>query len=298
MRKATPVPAVALEPATDASSSEAATAALPNLERDHVQKVYDAVATEWHGTRYKAWPRVVEFIEGLPPRSLVADLGCGNGKLVPACSGAGHVGIGCDFSIELVRIAALQMGLQAQAADVMALPYRSSVFDAAVSIAVLHHVSTAERRQLLVAETLRVLRPGGTALFYAWAADQSDGRSGHNFEAGADVFVPFHSRLKAPPKASAKSSPASAASVTSDAASAAAAASAPFTTAVALSDAPPPATAPDVAALEAYGGVFDEAKHAVVFQRYCHVYRLGMRGTGCCTGPRAWISRPGQSRLP
>lgn len=259
MRKAVPVPESALLDASSCSSAEA-TASLPALERDHVQKVYDAVATEWHGTRYKAWPRVVQFIEELPPYSLIADLGCGNGKLSPACHASEHYAIGCDFSMSLVRIAALEMKLQAQAADVMTLPYRSGVFDAAVSIAVLHHVSTAERRQLLVAETLRVLRPGGRALFYAWAADQSDGRSGHNFEAGADVFVPFHSRLK--PKATSEG----------------AAAPCNDPGAAAPSQALTPRESPTDdgrMALEAYGGVFDESKRAVVFQRYCHVYQQG-----------------------
>ena len=69
----------------------------------------------------------------------------------------------------------------------MRLPYRSGAFDAALSIAVLHHVSREGRRRLLFAETLRVLRPGGLALFYAWAMDQSDGRSGHVF-ASQDVL--------------------------------------------------------------------------------------------------------------
>ena len=67
-------------------------------------------------------------------------------------------------------IAALQQKLDAQVADVMALPYRAGAFDAALSIAVLHHVSSEPRRALLVAETLRVLRPGGVALFYATGA--------------------------------------------------------------------------------------------------------------------------------
>lgn len=232
----TPVPATKLP-----SASAADTSALPDLERDHVQKVYDAVAAQWHGTRYKAWPRVVDFVRALPPCSLVADLGCGNGKIAPYCREAGHLAIGCDFSIELVRIAAFQQGQQAQAADVMALPYRDGVFDAALSIAVLHHVSTAERRRLLVTETLRVLRPGGRALMYAWAAEQSEGRSGHNFES-PDVFVPFHNRVDKP--------------------------KAPAT-------APQPAPTDDVATLEAMGGVFDPTKRAVIFQRYCHVYRTG-----------------------
>ena len=72
-------------------------------------------------------------------------------------------------------------------ADGVRLPYRSSAFDVALNIAVLHHLSTAERRLKCIQETLRILKPGGRALFYAWAKEQKTaplGRSGHQFDAG------------------------------------------------------------------------------------------------------------------
>jgi SAM-dependent methyltransferase len=144
----------------------------------------------------------------------------------------------------------------------MQLPYRTGTFDAAMSIAVLHHVSTEQRRRLLISETLRVLRPGGRALFYAWAAEQTHGRSGHVFE-DSDVFVPFHSRVQ-PSKScdvpGGKSRHASAALHD--------------THAVAV-DADPDAS---MAPADSRGGVFDPEKKAIVFQRYCHVYREGELG--------------------
>lgn len=253
---------------------------MPALERDHVQKVYDAVATQWHGTRYKAWPRVVDFIAQLAPRSLIADLGCGNGKMALACREHSHQSIGCDFSIELVRIAALQQGLQAQAADVMAVPYRSGIFDAALSIAVLHHISTPERRELLVSETLRVLRPGGVALFYAWAAEQDDGgRSGHQFES-SDVFVAFHNRLPKAPKAPKNRNPNSSPEgrqrhSESDHAEADANSRKVSEAQLVAQREEGSGSLGGLAAQEAMGGVFDPSKRSVVFQRYCHVYRKG-----------------------
>lgn len=208
---------------------------------DHVQLVYDAIAHEWHGTRYKAWPRVSEFVAQQPASSLIADLGCGNGKMHPACREAGHCAIGCDFSIELVRICALKLGMQAQAADVTMLPYRDEVFDAALSIAVLHHISTRERREQLIAETCRVLRPGGRALFYAWAKEQQTGRSGHSFPS-ADVFVPFHQRVDQ----------------------------------ISVNEQKRPREDSSAAAVEAnVASQFDPNKRAIVYQRYCHVYSEG-----------------------
>lgn len=236
------------------------------------------MADQWHGTRYKVWPRVEEFVSSLPAHSLIADLGCGNGKLAAAFRDGGHCGLGCDFSRELVRIAAVQQGMEAQTADVMALPYRSAAFDAALSIAVLHHVSTRERRVRLIEETLRVLRPGGRALFYAWAAEQNDGRSGHEFPA-ADVFVPFHNRV-AQPKAQRQGGGRAAGTTdgtteAAPAAEAAAPAAAPPAAATIAESATERQPATRVAELEAMGGVYDGSKRAVVFQRYCHVYQQG-----------------------
>ena len=57
-----------------------------SLETEHVMKVYDTIADQWHGTRYKSWPKVAEFISRQPPGSLFGDLGCGNGKNIPACN--------------------------------------------------------------------------------------------------------------------------------------------------------------------------------------------------------------------
>ena len=59
-------------------------------------------------------------------------------------------------------------------ADGMRLPYASSRFDAALSIAVLHHVTTPARRIHMLTELLRILRPGGSALITVWATNQED----------------------------------------------------------------------------------------------------------------------------
>lgn len=59
--------------------------------------------------------------------------------------------------------------------DCLHLPYRTGLFDAAICIAVVHHLSTEERRLAALRELSRVLRPGGNLLVYVWAMEQ-DGR--------------------------------------------------------------------------------------------------------------------------
>lgn len=58
----------------------------PSTEKDHVHNVYDAIATQWHHTRGKRgvlWPGATQFLSLLPRGSVVADVGCGDGKYFP-----------------------------------------------------------------------------------------------------------------------------------------------------------------------------------------------------------------------
>lgn len=50
------------------------------FEQNHVHMVYNAIASHFSASRYKEWPRIAAFVQTLPPFSLVADAGCGNGK--------------------------------------------------------------------------------------------------------------------------------------------------------------------------------------------------------------------------
>lgn len=165
------------------------------FEREHVRDVYDAIATHFSSTRYKAWPRVQAFIESLPPHSLVADVGCGNGKYF-ACAqrcGAGaacRYVVGVDASAGLLRLAregerpAKRTDLLR--ADGRRTALRGGIFDAAISIAVVHHFATHARRLEAVRELLRLLRPGGRVLISVWAKEQPKKRSRND---AADVFI-------------------------------------------------------------------------------------------------------------
>ena len=78
----------------------------PATERDHVHAVYDAIATQWHNTRGKRgvlWPGATQFLKRLPPGSMVADVGCGDGKYFPAVWEAGSYVIGTDISRPLLE---------------------------------------------------------------------------------------------------------------------------------------------------------------------------------------------------
>lgn len=50
------------------------------LEKLHVHKVYNEIASHFSDTRHKPWPNVLEFVLSFEIGSILLDVGCGNGK--------------------------------------------------------------------------------------------------------------------------------------------------------------------------------------------------------------------------
>ncbi|KAM6172092.1 tRNA (carboxymethyluridine(34)-5-O)-methyltransferase ALKBH8 isoform 1-T1 [Erethizon dorsatum] len=68
------------------------------LEQEYVHRVYEEIAGHFSSTRHTPWPHIVAFLKALPDGSIVADIGCGNGK---------YLGINKELYMER-RVAALQ----------------------------------------------------------------------------------------------------------------------------------------------------------------------------------------------
>lgn len=151
-------------PSFPASDKEAS-----RLEQEYVHRVYEEIAGHFSSTRHSPWPHIVEFLKALPSGSLVADIGCGNGKYLGINKELYM--IGCDRSHNLVDICR-ERQFPAFVCDALAVPVRSGSCDACISIAVIHHFATAERRVAALQELVRLLRPGGKALIYVWAMEQ------------------------------------------------------------------------------------------------------------------------------
>ncbi|XP_020363933.1 alkylated DNA repair protein alkB homolog 8 isoform X1 [Oncorhynchus kisutch] len=139
------------------------------LEAEFVHRVYEEIACHFSSTRHSPWPRVCHFLSSLEPGSILADVGCGNGKYLGVNPDV--IAVGCDRSSALVQICS-ERGFQAFVSDALNVPLRSDTCDACISIAVIHHLSTQKRRQAVVEELARLLRPGGRALIYVWAVEQ------------------------------------------------------------------------------------------------------------------------------
>ncbi|XP_069131327.1 alkylated DNA repair protein alkB homolog 8-like isoform X2 [Argopecten irradians] len=139
------------------------------LEESHVHKVYEEIADHFSGTRHSPWPKIADFIRAQPTGSILADIGCGNGKYLGINKDIFEVG--SDRSYNLAKICRSRE-FQVFVSDVMSIPIRSGACDICLCIAVLHHLSTEERRLHGISELLRILRPGGKVLIYVWAMEQ------------------------------------------------------------------------------------------------------------------------------
>ncbi|KAF3902038.1 hypothetical protein AA313_de0207419 [Arthrobotrys entomopaga] len=163
-----------------------------HYESQHVHRVYDKIASHFSATRYKPWPIVEKFLSSLPPGAVGLDMGCGNGKYLNM--NPNIFILGSDRCGRLVEIAKEHATSQDVVnADIMDPPYKPDTFDFVLSIAVVHHLSTASRRIEAIASILDLLRPNGEskALVYVWALEQRTSRRGWNENSDQDVLVPW-----------------------------------------------------------------------------------------------------------
>jgi len=162
-----------------------------SLESRSVHRVYEVIASHFSETRYKPWPLVEKFLKDLPPGSVGLDVGCGNGK---------YLGInpeifiiGSDRSSKLTEIVR-DRNFEVNVSDCIDIPALNGRLDFAISIAVIHHLSSDVRRIAGIKALLDALRPNGTALIYVWALEQKNSRRGWDESSDQDVMVPWKTR--------------------------------------------------------------------------------------------------------
>ncbi|KAL0134912.1 hypothetical protein PUN28_001589 [Cardiocondyla obscurior] len=151
------------------------------LEQAYVHEVYEQCAEKT--TQSKHWPRVYQFLQELEPGALVCDIGCGNGKYLSVNHSIFKIGVDrCKRFTDIAR----EKENEVLICDNLALPFREESFDAVLSIAVVHHFATTERRVLALKELARVLRIGGRLVISVWAMEQK-----HRKFESQDVLIPW-----------------------------------------------------------------------------------------------------------
>ena len=139
-------------------------------EEENVNKIYDIIANDFSRTRYSVWKSVEDFINSFPIETQFLEIGCGNGKnmlLRP------QYFTGCDFCGEFLKICK-EKKLNVLQCCATHLPFKDNTFDATLSVAVIHHLMTHERRQKAISEQIRVTKVGGKILIEVWGFENNN----------------------------------------------------------------------------------------------------------------------------
>ncbi|AFM99011.1 hypothetical protein EHEL_091160 [Encephalitozoon hellem ATCC 50504] len=162
------------------------------FEERFVHKFYSEYTREFSATRRKHWKMTEVFLDNYyTPRSIVLDAGCGNGRsfLVPGI-------VGLDYCFDLLRDARATRNHGLVRGDVLDMPFCDSSFDLVLSVGVIHHLSTHDRRLRAMEEMKRVLKDGGKALVYVWANSVKEKRKFSKIggRSGEEYFATWHLR--------------------------------------------------------------------------------------------------------
>ena len=134
-----------------------------------IKQTYDTISTHFSKTRYNIWNCVKIFLDKVEKNAIIGDIGCGNGKNMLYRKDC--INMGCDLSNNLVNIC-IQKNLNVVLGNILNIPYKNNIFDYTICIAVIHHLSSINKRKQAINELIRVTKKGGKILILVWAFEQ------------------------------------------------------------------------------------------------------------------------------
>jgi len=148
-----------------------------------MRQIYNTAAREWDVSRNAPSGIKMKLIRGVKKEMRVLDLGCGNGLMAGAIMNRGGHYTGVDISGKLIALCKKRFALYIKTkqaefviANAVKLPFKNNFFDFAVSIAVMHHIPSADFRLKFLQELYRVLKPGATVKIDNWNLHENWGR--------------------------------------------------------------------------------------------------------------------------
>jgi ubiquinone/menaquinone biosynthesis C-methylase UbiE len=136
-----------------------------------VRNTYNTIANHFSDTRFKVWTCTREFLNNVSPSSNGLEVGCGNGKNMIYRDDINMCGIDiCDKFVDMCK----KKNLNVIQGDMLKLPYNNEQFDFVMSIAVLHHLDSEEKRIQALNEMFRVCKKDGKIFILVWAFEQEE----------------------------------------------------------------------------------------------------------------------------
>ena len=142
---------------------------MPIIDNLDIKEVYNKIANQFNYTRHRIWGSVKIFMDSLPSKSLVLELGCGNGKNMLYRNDLNIEGI--DISTEQIRIC-LDKKLNVKEGNITNINSENNMFDYMICIATYHHIDNDIDRQKCLKEMYRCLKENGEILITVWAMEQ------------------------------------------------------------------------------------------------------------------------------
>lgn len=148
---------------------------MTNIYTKKSEDTWNAIAHSFDSTRRKPWKECIDFINNLSKKSVIADIGCGNGRhLIPAANHCKKV-YGLDVSTELLFIVQQKLidnnvkNVELVHSDAVNLPLKNNSVDAVLYIATMHNIAERFRRIKSLEEINRILRKDGKAIISVWS---------------------------------------------------------------------------------------------------------------------------------
>lgn len=137
---------------------------------ESIKDVYNTIGDEFSASRAYIWPDLKPYLEAVPEKASVLDVGCGNGRLLLGLpEDVRYTGI--DISSTLI-VNAFKSHPNANFIETditkdevwKHLPQ----FDYIFCIAVIHHLPTRKDQLFVLNQIKKHLKPGGKCLITAW----------------------------------------------------------------------------------------------------------------------------------
>jgi len=157
------------------------------FETEHVKSIYENIANNFSDKRFSSWDWIDNFINSQPKYSSILDIGCGNGRNMKYTNYNFYGVDNCNNFVQLAK----QVSPNVYLSDMTSLPFEDDCFDAIISIASFHHLSSPDRREQALNEMFRVLKPNGKILMSIWSINQSHNKKLDNKFVYGDNIVPF-----------------------------------------------------------------------------------------------------------
>lgn len=137
---------------------------MTKAEFDEIATIYDKTIPLYILNHYIIKRK--NFIKRILREGKILDIGCGTGVLDSKLHESGLEVVSTDISRKMLWEAVQNYNLECVCANAKALPFKSDIFDLAISIVSLHHISKEKEIFYSIREMLRTIKSKGMILIW------------------------------------------------------------------------------------------------------------------------------------